>query len=160
MVTHSRKPDEAYFASIIDRIEYKVRVNERTGQVFFFALVPSTTSDDRYLVKLDKNENATWCECLGHWYRRDDDCRHMQAVNRKKAIADAETVAVANDKSFEQATTDFIVNLDTFYATRGEEITAKINDAPCSLNGTRVSSVAATGATKIEEGLASRHLLR
>lgn len=150
MTTQVRKPLEEYFTEILDRIEFKVRVNERTGQVFFFARVPSSSSDDTYMVGLDENDAAKWCDCGDHCYRHIE-CKHMQAVNLKKRIADAKAYAAVN------------IAISEFYAVRGPGATAnlaalKIDDAP--LNGSRASVAPSPKASSIEKGLARLGFLK
>jgi hypothetical protein len=157
MTATTRKPLEEYFADVLDCIEFNVRCNSRTGQIFEFATVPSSTREP-HMVGLDGDGDAAWCDCGDHCYRHNI-CKHMQAVDRKNSIEAAEAVAAQNDKTFEQAEADFTIRLDDFYAVRGAEMEAKKREeAP--LNGHRVVVAASTNASSVEKNLARFGLLK
>lgn len=122
-----------------------------------FALVPSERDANiTYRVDIDEtvasDVHATNCRCDGHQLGNVH-CKHMK-------IVDTFYVRIrSSDKTYADAAAE------AFYAARGPEATANIaalksNDAPCSLNGTRVPSETSKGATSIEASLGRRGLLR
>jgi hypothetical protein len=145
MTDRNCKASEKYFNYALRHLTVGM---DRKGT---FARVPGSDLETYHRVEIDEsdahNVHAVKCSCGDHYFRKAY-CRHMQIVDAFYARIRT------NDKTYADAAAD------AFYAARGAEMAAKIDDAPLNSNANRVSSVVSKGATSIEAGLASRRLLR